>query len=349
MTVQELNLAMNGIDDKYLSAWELQKTIPLSRSVKGGKYQDRHTHRKLWVLILAACLIFALAITAYAVVNLLGMREILTGTTQELPQEVLPYITPETAATQAEEGWSCAITESLYTGDRLLITVTVSGGDQYIVAPTYCCSNDSTMEIGLDGSQTLAEYAAQQGKKLLFAGARVDFDGWDGNGQGQMAQNTSPSEMTILISGDHLVGTPETLTGTCEVYVVDGEDRKTENVMRQQLPLSITSAPQPEGDVRSFSPQESTVPGIRFADATLTKTLMGYKFQMPFTVIDEKAVEKYLKVYCPELDFWGWLDFGSQNIWLENLQTDDFESLTLEIRDWDSVPVGTIQVVENKE
>lgn len=348
MTVQELNMAMNGIDDKYLSAWELQKTIPWNRGTKGGKYQAKPAHRKLWVLILAACLIFALAITAYAVVNLLGMREMLTGTTQELPQEVLPYITPETAATQAEEGWSCAITESLYTGDRLLITVTVSGGSQYIVAPTYCGNNDSTMEIGLDGSQTLEEYAAQQGKKLLFAGASVHLDGWNGNGQGQMAQNTSPSEMTILISGDHLVGTPETLTGTCEVYVVDGEDRKGENVMRQQLPLSVTSAPQPEGDVRSFSAKSSSVPGVRFADATLTKTLTGYKFQMPFTVTDEEAVKKYPKVYCPELDFWGWMDFGTQNIWLEDLQTDDFESLTLEIRNWDSVPVGTVQVVENK-
>ena len=155
MTVQELNMALNGIDDKYLSTWELEKTISLNRSPKGGRYQAKPAHRKLWVLVLAACLVFALAVTAYAVVNILGIRDMLSGTTQALPSEVEPYITPETAAAEAEEGWSCALTQSLYTGDKLLITVTVSGGDQYIVAPTYCGPEDSTMEIGLDGSQTL--------------------------------------------------------------------------------------------------------------------------------------------------------------------------------------------------
>lgn len=38
MTVQELNMALNGIDDKYLSTWELEKTISLNRSPKGGRY-----------------------------------------------------------------------------------------------------------------------------------------------------------------------------------------------------------------------------------------------------------------------------------------------------------------------
>ena len=113
MTVQELNMALNGIDDKYLSTWELEKTISLNRSPKGGRYQAKPAHRKLWVLILAACLVFALAVTAYAVVNILGIRDMLSGTTQALPPEVEPYITPETAATEAEEGWSCALTQSL--------------------------------------------------------------------------------------------------------------------------------------------------------------------------------------------------------------------------------------------
>ena len=161
-------------------------------------------------------------------------------------------------------------------------------------------------------------------------------------------KNTSPSEMTILISGDHLVDIPETLTGTCNVYVVDAEKRAIEDVMRRKLPLTLTAAPQPEGEGRTFSLQSGEVPGLRFADATLTKTLTGYKFQLPFAVVDEKAVEKYLKVYCPELDFWGWLDFGSGNIWLEDLKNADFDKITLEIRDWDSVPVGSVVMAQKQ-
>ena len=343
MTVQELNMALTGIDDTYLSAWELEKTIPLNRSPKGGRYQTKPTRRKIWVLILAACLVFALAVTAYAVVNILGIREMLSGTLQELPPEVEPYITPETAAAKAEEGWRCALTQSLYTGDKLIITVTVSGGDQYIVVPTDCGNEDLTGVIGLDGSQTLQEYADQQGKKLLFAGASVDLDGWDGNGQGQLMKNASPTEMTILNTSENPSGGPESLTGTCTVYVRDGGE-----VFRQEFPLTLTAAPQPEGETRTFSLQSGDVPGLRFAEATLTKTLTGYKFQMPFAVVDEKAVENYGKLYCPELDFWGWLDFGSGNIWLEDLPNANFDKLTLEVRDWDSVPVGSIEVVESK-
>ena len=161
-------------------------------------------------------------------------------------------------------------------------------------------------------------------------------------------KNTSPSEMTILISGDHLVDIPETLTGTCVVYVVDAENRAVEDVMRQKLPLTLTAAPQPEGEAKTFSFQSGEVPGLRFADATLTKTLTGYKFQLPFAVVDKKAVENYLKVYCPELDFWGWLDFGSGNIWLEDLKNADFDKITLEIRDGDSVPVGSVVMAEKQ-
>ena len=61
MTIQEFNKAMNGIDDRFLSAWEerQEKFVPLPEGK--GNDKARPGHRRLWALILAACLVIAMA------------------------------------------------------------------------------------------------------------------------------------------------------------------------------------------------------------------------------------------------------------------------------------------------
>ena len=82
MTIQEFNKAMNGIDDRFLSAWEerQEKFVPLPEGK--GNDKARPGHRRLWALILAACLVIAMALTAYAV-NFMGIREAMTGTLEQ--------------------------------------------------------------------------------------------------------------------------------------------------------------------------------------------------------------------------------------------------------------------------
>lgn len=342
MTISEFNKAMNGIDDRFLSAWEerQKKIAPLPEGK--GKYEARPSHRRLWVLVLAACLVIAMALTAYAA-NFMGIREAMTGTLKQVSPGEAAYITPETAAAESDAGWSCALTESLYTGEKIMLSVTIRAGEDYILIPAYINGSYPVGEIGLSGNETLQEYADRLGKTLLKAEASMDFTDWDVNGQGIFPRSNGTNELTLILSSEHTLRGPETLTGTCTVYVWPlGQEEPT----TETLPLSLTAAPEPEGDKQIFHPVVSdSVPGMLFQDGTLSKSLSGYRLQLPFTITDKGIVDDYLKTYCEELDLWGLLDKSTGNVFYD-IPTNDFGQATIQIRNSDSEVVGTVWIVE---
>lgn len=342
MTIQEFNKAMNGIDDRFLSAWEerQEKFVPLPEGK--GNYEARPGHRRLWALILAACLVIAMALTAYAV-NFMGIREAMTGTLEQVSPGEVAYITPETAAAESDAGWSCALTESLYTGEKIMLSVTIRAGEEYILIPAYINGSYPVGEIGLSGDETLQEYADRLGKTLLKAEASMDFTDWDVNGQGIFPRSNGTNELTLILDSEHTLRGPETLTGTCTVYVWPlGQEEPT----IETLPLSLTAAPEPEGDKQIFHPVVSdSVPGMLFQDGTLSKSLSGYRLQLPFTITDKGLVDDYLKTYCEELDLWGLLDKSTGNVFYD-IPTNDFGQATIQIRNSDSEIVGTVWIVE---
>lgn len=342
MTIQEFNKAMNGIDDRFLSAWEerQEKFVPLPEGK--GNDKARPGHRRLWALILAACLVIAMALTAYAV-NFMGIREAMTGTLEQISPGEAAYITPETAAAESDAGWSCALTESLYTGEKIMLSVTIRAGEEYILIPAYINGSYPVGEIGLSGDETLQEYADRLGKTLLKAEASMDFTDWDVNGQGIFPRSNGTNELTLILDSEHTLRGPETLTGTCTVYVWPlGQEEPT----IETLPLSLTAAPEPEGDKQIFHPVVSdSVPGMLFQDGTLSKSLSGYRLQLPFTVTDKSIVDDYLKTYCEELDLWGLLDKSTGNVFYD-IPTNDFGRATIQIRNSDSEVVGTVWIVE---
>ena len=342
MTISEFNKAMNGIDDRFLSAWEERQKKNASLPEGKGKYEARPGHRRLWVLVLAACLVIAMALTAYAA-NFMGIREAMTGTLKQVSPGEAAYITPETAAAESDAGWSCALTESLYTGEKIMLSVTIRAGEEYILIPAYINGSYPVGEIGLSGDETLQEYADRLGKTLLKAEARMDFTDWDVNGQGIFPRSNGTNELTLILDSEHTLRGPETLTGTCTVYVWPlGQEEPT----IETLPLSLTAAPEPEGDKQIFHPVVSdSVPGMLFQDGTLSKSLSGYRLQLPFTVTDKGLVDDYLKTYCEELDLWGLLDKSTGNVFYD-IPTNDFGQATIQIRNSDSEVVGTVWIVE---
>lgn len=342
MTIQEFNKAMNGIDDRFLSAWEERQKEIVSLPEGNGKYGTRHGRKRLWVLILAACLVIAMALTAYAV-NFMGIREAMTGTLEQVSPGEAAYITPETAAAESDAGWSCALTESLYTGEKIMLSITVRAGEEYLLIPEDATASDSVGVIGLSGGKTLQEYANELGKTLLHVNARMDFADWDTNGQGLFTKNRGTDEITIILESEHPFRGPEELTGTCKVLV---RPFGQEDSLSEELPLSLTAAPEPEGDKQIFHPVVSdSVPGMLFQDGTLSKSLSGYRLQLPFTVTDKSIVDDYLKTYCEELDLWGLLDKSTGNVFYD-IPTNDFGQATIQIRNSDSEVVGTVWIVE---
>ena len=301
-----ISKAISDIDDSYIAE---AMSPPVAnadhapeRTSKMGKYENRNSgnhSRRLLALVLAACLIFALAVTAYAA-NWFGIRELFRTYYIELPEAAEPYIQQETAAAEVEEGWSCSITESLSDSSTVMATVTIRGGDKYIVAPTDADPNGSVGVIGIAGEQTLSEYAASQGKKLLLVGASIIKVGDEEIGGGsQRMENISESEMVILTRVSKTVSAPN-LEGVCLVYAHEEGSNETQRV---ELPFVLSEAPATSEEMVYHPLNPNAIPGLTFGDMTITETPLGYNIRMPANVTDWEARRNIMKVEIEGLTY----------------------------------------------
>lgn len=326
---------LSFIDPKYIHEGEFDSISVPEKST--------HSHRKLAALILAACLVFSLAVTAYAA-NLFGIRELFRTYYRELPEAAEPYIRQETAAAEAEEGWSCVITESLSDSSTVMATVTIRGGSKYIVAPTDADPNGSARVIGIAGEQTLSEYAASQGKKLLLVGARILKVGDEEIGGGsQRMENISESEMVILTQCTKTVSASN-LEAVCLVYA---REEGSKDVQRIELPFVLSEAPATSEEMVYHPLNFNAIPGLTFGDMTVTETPLGYNIRMSATVTDQEASYNIMKVEIEGLTYGegshGSEDDGNWYFDAYMCQGTPGDILVVHYYDWDKQPIGEIE------
>ena len=291
MKGQKVMKGLSFINPKYIHEGEFDSISAPQKST--------HSHRKLAVLILAACLVFSLAAVAYAA-NLFGIRELFRTPYRELPETAGAYIQQETAAAEGEEGWSCAITESLCDNSTVMATVTIRGGDKYILAPTDADPDQSVGIIGIAGEQTLSEYAAAQGKKLLLVGASILKVGDEEIGGGsQRMENISESEMVILTRCSKTVSASN-LEAVCRVYA---REEDSNDVQRVELPFVLSEAPAASEGEAYHPLNPNAIPGLIVRDMTVTETPLGYNIRMPATVTDQEASYNIMKVEIEGLSY----------------------------------------------
>lgn len=291
MKGQKVMKELSFINPKYIHEGEFESISAPEKST--------HSHRKLVVLILAACLVFSLAVTAYAA-NLFGIRKLFRTYYRELPEVAEPFIQQETAAAEAEEGWSCAITESLSDNSTVMATVTIRGGDKYIVAPTDADPNGSVGVIGIASEQTLSEYAAAQGKKLLLVGASIIKVGGEEIGGGsQRMENISESEMVILTQVSKTVSASN-LEAVCRVYA---REEGSHDVQRVELPFVLSEAPAASEKMVWHPLNPDAIPGLTVRDMTATETPLGYNIRMSAIVTDQEASYNIMKVEIEGLTY----------------------------------------------
>lgn len=335
MKGQKVMKGLSFINPKYIHEGEFESISTPEKST--------HSHRKLIALILAACLVFSLAATAYAA-NLFGIRELFRTYYRELPETAEPYIQQETAATEAEEGWSCAITESLSDSSTVMATVTIRGGNKYIVAPTDADPNGSVGVIGIASEQTLSEYAASRGKKLLLVGASILKVGDEEIGGGsQRMENISESEMIILTQVSKTVSA-SSLEAVCLVYA---REEGSNEVQRVELPFVLSEAPATSEEMVYHPLNFNAIPGLTFGDMTVTETPLGYNIRMPATVTDQEASYNIMKVEIEGLTYGegshGSEDDGNWYFDAYMCQGTLGDILIVHYYDWDKRPIGEIE------
>lgn len=337
--------AISNIDDAYI-AETLSPPVPYQdrapeRTIQMGRYESKKTKtssRRLVAIALAACLVFAMAATAYAA-NLFGIRDFMN----DFPEAADPYIQVHTE-TKAAEDWSARITESLCDETKVMVTVTVSGGDKYIIAPTDADPDTLAVNIGIEGDMTLGEYAAQQGKQLLFVGASLEQNDSLGGVGSQSFRNASDSEMTILVTAEKTAALTENDI-VCHVYAVDEEWNK----LTLDIPFSLSEAPS-EG-MGTYAPVDAdAIPGMMIGEATITETPLGISIRYMETATDEEAMYNIKKVEFDGLVYGqgGTVLEDDGNWWftVSGCTGNVGDTLIARYYDWDDQLVGTITFVK---
>ena len=342
MNRRMMEKALSQIDDRFVQESLEKITAENKGKSKAGKYEAPGSGglgRKFLILVLAACLVFALAAVAYAA-NVWGIREMFRTELRELPEAVVEDMDIQVhTETAAAEDWSARVTESYCDGSKILMTVEVSGGDRYVLAPTYVEPQSSIGEIGLSGEQTLEDYAREQGKELLFLGASLMHNEDLGIfTESQNHRSTSPTEMVILVESDRSNADPVE-SAVCRVYArtADGTKKNLE------IPFTLGAA-QIQGEGVYVPTDPDAIPGITVGNATVTKTSLGVTVRYQETVTDQEAASNILKRESPELPglMGGFVEDGSWEAILTMGQGEIPDQLTIRYYDEDKAYMGEI-------
>ena len=310
----------------------------------------RQLGRRIAVLALAACLLLAFGITACAA-DLWGIREMFGNAGKsEMPEAAAEQIRQH-QETARDEGWSARVTETYCDESTVMVSVLISGGEQYLIAPTDAMPEDPLWVIGREGDGTLAEYASARGRTLLTAGAVLEQatrgEGLSGNSQ--RFESLSDSEMLILITSSRTVA-QESMVLTVNVTGLELEkamaDSEGNYLHRLSIPVSVSSGSSRELGV--FAPEDPDgIPGLRLEDMSILETPLGYSFALPYTVTDQTAFEQILSMDFEQLRYaysGGTMqaEDGRQYALWSMGDGELSDTLTVRFFDWDKETVGTV-------
>lgn len=307
-----------------------------------GKYENKNNRawgRRLIGLGSAACLVFSLAITAYAL-NFFGIRELFRTQTRELPQTADPYIQHHTEATAAQEEWSAKVTESLCDSGKILTTVSVSCSEKYILVSHDWTADDYVSAIGLEGTQTLREYAQEQGRTLLFVSASLMQNEHLGVfTETQNGVNVSPTEINLLVESGRTG--EEAGDAICKVYAWDGVGET------KVLDIPFTLEAAPADNERIFIPLEpDTIPGMTVGEATVKETPLGLSVRWLVSVTAEDVWDLVMKVEIEGVTYreGGFVQGDDGNYYFQFAMGEGIvdDTMTVHFYDWDKQPIGDI-------
>ena len=331
MKAYDLLSSFENIHDKYIME---AKDMEKYREKKSGR------SRVKYMLIAAIVAVSLMIVTAVAAMNRLGMQEVTQDTPYAVPSEAASYIETQSAQETTAEGWSCTMLESLFDSASFTISIGISGGDKYVVVPEDCDAGVDVSAIGLPSGQTLGDYAAQQGKTLLYVGAGIqDRDKLGIATTTLFYESQSDSEMTIVETGQKSTDVSVT-EGICRVSAwVDGQ----KDVTRVELPFTVKEA---AGDVLVYKAEgDNEVAGIR------TNSFRVYQSPAGNSIVFDQELPEIVTEDLKRMDIdgisyaeGGWLDDGNGGYecrW-SKVQGNFGDTLTLRFINWDNEVMGSV-------
>lgn len=301
--------------------------------------------RRIAVLALAACLLLALSITAYAA-GWFGLRELFANDNRgEMSEEAAELIVAQDATIEGK-AFRAQLLESYCDESSVLVTVSIKANEGYLLAPTDEEPTSPLRTIGLEGEGTLADYAAREGKSLLFVGASLDREELGLTSSGQRFVSVSPQEMTILIEAARGAKATAVDACTCTVYALawSSEEQSADPAVEKRT-LSVSLHEGRSALIGQYAAADlSAVPGIRLGELTLTNTPLGISLRLEFTVTDKEAAEQLLTVRLGGVEFYGngRIDLDNGLAEFHQGRGEISKSPLLQFLDWDKNTVAEV-------
>ena len=343
MRSTDWDLVMNHMDESYLQDALSSKGTVMTQKMdfeKENAMRDHKTTLRFGRGLLAAAVVAAMVTCVAFAANFFGIQEMFSRSGRQFPNDAAADIQRHQVKGDGA-GWACAVTESLSDASTVMVSITVTSEDEYVLVPTDAQPDDPAADIGLAGDGTLADYAAERGKKLLMVGAGIGNAEDLGIDSASLSfENVSDGELVILINAKKNASAAA-IDAVCTVTAVEADSGA---VQRVELPFTLKEST--AEDTVYLAADGQTISGLEFGEARVEETSLGLNLEIPVKALDEDALRDIMKIDFAGLAYdEGGFVLGDDGTWTGKYpmcRGDIDGELRALVYDWDNQLLGEI-------
>ena len=272
-------------------------SVPPERRIIPMKRTHLSRKARIGALIAAATLVLTTIAAGAAAIHYNVFDFLNPIQAQPLPEATQLVQTPQATAQAVQSPVSFSVREALYDGVHANVLVAATPlDDSVLLLPADANPDHSVADLGLEGTQTIAQYAAEHGKTRLYSLSVIDqgaLNGTEGFTTSLDFRTEPDGTLVICISGDHSdvqPGVPVELICTAVPVDIQTGERDADAVERTPLTFTLDSTADPQQHTFA-TPTVYEHAGVTIQSVELKSTALGLYYTIHGKVTDKAAFD----------------------------------------------------------
>ena len=273
-------------------------SVPPERRIIPMKRNHLSRKARIGALIAAATLVLTTIAAGAAAIHYNVFDFLNPIQAQPLPEATQLVQTPQATAQAAQSPVSFSVREALYDGVHANVLVAATPlDDSVLLLPADANPDHSVADLGLEGTQTIAQYAAEHGKTRLYSLSVIDqgaLNGTEGFTTSLDFRTEPDCTLVICISGDHSAiqpGVPVELICTAVPMDIQTGERDADAVERTPLTFTLDSTAADPQQHTFATPTVYEHAGVTIQSVELKSTALGLYYTIHGKVTDKAAFD----------------------------------------------------------
>ena len=273
-------------------------SVPPERRIIPMKRNHLSRKARIGALIAAATLVLTTIAAGAAAIHYNVFDFLNPIQAQPLPEATQLVQTPQATAQAAQSPVSFSVREALYDGVHANVLVAATPlDDSVLLLPADANPDHSVADLGLEGTQTIAQYAAEHGKTRLYSLSVIDqgaLNGAEGFTTSLDFRTEPDGTLVICISGDHSAvqpGVPIELICTAIPVDIQTGERDADAVERTPLTFTLDSTAADPQQHTFATPTVYEHAGVTIQSVELKSTALGLYYTIHGKVTDKAAFD----------------------------------------------------------